>query len=324
MTGRDSQMRLAATMYYLQDETMEGIARRLGVSRSTVSRLIKAARESGLVRIVVRPEHDPQAGVAERIQELFGVHTHVVPVRMGATDLQRLEQVALVTARLLGEWFDDEMILGVAWGTTVAAVARHLGKKPTRGSAVVQLNGAANTHTSGLEYASTIISAFGDAFEAEVHHFPVPAFFDFPETKAAMWRERSVRRVLAVQERADVALFGVGALAGQVPSHVYSAGYLDDADIRALATARVVGDVCTVFLREDGSYRDVEVNQRATGPSPRDLARIARRVCAVAGEAKVVPLIAAMRAGTMTDLVIDEGTARRLVSRFGPGGGGVS
>lgn len=320
MTGRDDAMLLAATMYYLQDETMDGIARRLGVSRSTVSRLIKSARESGLVQITVRTEDGAGEGLSERIRAGFGVRAHVVPVRAGVTDVQRLDQVSIVAARLLADWFDDEMVLGVAWGTTVAAVARRLGRKPTRGSAVVQLNGAANTHTSGLEYASTIVTAFGDAFEADVHHFPVPAFFDFADTRAAMWRERSIRRVLEVQRRADIAIFGVGALGGQLPSHVYAAGYLDEADLLALTQAGVVGDVCTVFLRENGSYRDIEINGRATGPNPRELGRIARRVCVVAGDAKVVPLIAAMRAGTMTDLVIDESTARRLLARSVTGG----
>ena len=32
-----------------------------------------------------------------------------------------------------------------------------------------------------------------EAFDAIPEHFPVPAFFDFAETRALMWRERSVR-----------------------------------------------------------------------------------------------------------------------------------
>jgi DNA-binding transcriptional regulator LsrR (DeoR family) len=300
-------------MYYLQDEQMDAIARRLGTSRSTVSRLLKSARESGMVQISVRPTTDVASGLAEQLRATYGVHAHVVPVRLGARDVERLGQVAKVAARLLMDLFDDEMVLGVAWGTTVSAVARALGRKPTRGGAVVQLNGAANTVTSGVDYASTIITAFGAAFDAEVRHFPVPAFFDFAETREAMWRERSVQRVLAVQRRMDIALFGVGTLGGQVPSHVYSAGYLDSSDLGALHSAGVVGDVCTVFLRDDGSYRDIAINQRATGPTPGELARVPRRLCVVAGEAKLRPLLAAIRAGVVTDLVIDEPTARRLL-----------
>jgi DNA-binding transcriptional regulator LsrR (DeoR family) len=163
-----------------------------------------------------------------------------------------------------------------------------------------------------VDYASTIVTAYGAAFDAEVRHFPVPAFFDFAATREAMWRERSVQRVLAVQRRADIALFGVGALGGQVPSHVYSSGYLDENDLGALYAAGVVGDVCTVFLRQDGSYQDIDINRRATGPTPAELASIPRRLCVVAGEAKLRPLLAAMRAGAMTDLIIDEPTARRL------------
>lgn len=302
-------MRLAATMYYLQDEQMDAIARRLGTSRSTVSRLLKAARDSGVVQISVRSA--ASTGLAVRLSTTYGIRAHVVPVRAGSGEVERLERVAKVAARLLMDLFDDEMVLGVAWGTTVSAVARALGRAPTRGGTVVQLNGAANTVTSGVDYASTIITAFGAAFDAEVRHFPVPAFFDFAGTREAMWRERSVQRVLAVQRRADIALFGVGALGGQVPSHVYSAGYLDEDDLGALYSAGVVGDVCTVFLRADGSYRDIAINQRATGPTPRELARVPRRLCVVAGEAKLRPLLGALRAGVVTRLRQFIGTSGR-------------
>ncbi len=134
-----------------------------------------------------------------------------------------------------------------------------------------------------MHYAGDLIAGFGSAFDAHVHHFPVPAFFDYAETKRAMWRERSVRRVLDVQHRADIALFSVGAVAGGVPSHVYSAGYLDPDDVAVLDAEGVVGDVCTVFLRADGTYRDIALNERATGPAPEELRRVPRRVCAVAG-----------------------------------------
>ncbi|GMA30313.1 sugar-binding transcriptional regulator [Litorihabitans aurantiacus] len=318
MSGRDELMHEAATMYYLQDATMETIGRQLRMSRSGVSRLLKAARERGMVQVQVRA---PGAGgaVARRVEQLFGVRAHVVPVRSPLTDDVRLDHVARYAAQLLQGWFGHGMTLGLAWGTTVAAVSTHLVPTPIRDAVVVQLNGAANTLSSGLAYGTDLVSQFAQSFGAVPEHFPVPAFFDYAATREQMWRERSVRHVLGVQARADLAVFGVGALVAPVPSHVYTSGYLEPEDREALAADGVVGDVCTVFLREDGSWEDVAINDRATGPTPRQLQAIHRRVCVVAGEAKVVPLRAALRAGAATDLVIDEPTANALVRGTMPG-----
>ena len=310
---REEAMLAASSMYYLQDIKMDTIANHLHMSRSSVSRLLRDARDSGLVEITLRPIPTRGPGLAKKIESCFGIATHVVPVADLADETERLEQVAKATARMVTGWFDSDMIMGVAWGTTLAAISRHLGKKPTRGSAVVQLNGAANVRTSGVEYAGNLIANFGDAFDAQVHLFPVPAFFDFAETRNAMWSERSIVRVLEYQRRADIALFSIGAIAGEVPSHVYSAGYLEAGDIQTLDSEGIVGDVCTIFLREDGSYEDLSMNARATGPTPAELRAIPRRICGVAGDNKVVPLLAALRAGVITDLVIDEQTATKLV-----------
>jgi DNA-binding transcriptional regulator LsrR (DeoR family) len=275
--------------------------------------LLKEARATGVVEITLRPTPSRAPGVGSYISSAFGVEVYVVPIADSASVAERLEQVALATARMVTGMFDSDMVLGVAWGTTLAAIAKHLGKKPTRGSSIVQLNGAANNRTSGVEYVGSLISRFGDAFDASVNLFPVPAFFDYAETRRAMWRERSIARVLDVQRRADIALFSIGAVAGEVPSHVYSAGYLEKEDIDILEAEGVVGDVCTVFLRADGTYEDLSLNERATGPTPAELRRMPRRVCAVAGDSKALPLLAALRAGVITHLVIDEQTATRLV-----------
>ena len=224
----------AASMYYVQGETMEVIAHHLGVSRSPVSRRLARARQEGVVRVsLVQPGG---AGSLEgRMAQVFGVRT---------------------------------------------------------------------------------IS------------FPVPAFFDHVATREAMWSERSVKRVLSVVRRASLAVFGVGALDalnGALPSQVYKGGHLTARDQAVLRRQNVVGDVCTVLLRADGSWRDVTLNARATGPTPAQLARIPRRLCVAAGTGKARALLAALRARTATDLVVDDATARAvldLAEARGQKGGG--
>jgi DNA-binding transcriptional regulator LsrR (DeoR family) len=75
----------------------------------------------------------------------------------------------------------------------------------------------------------------------------------------------------------------------------------------------VVGDVATVFYRADGSWNDIALNARATGPDFARFRKVARRVCVVSGSQKLASLRGALAAGLITDLILDEGLAHRLV-----------
>lgn len=304
----------AAHLYYIQNLTMDAIASELTISRSSVSRLIAFARDSGLVEIRLHSPIDQLTQLQHQLHDRFGLTAHIVPTGDAVSEIDRLDRVAMSAARILTDFIDSTMILGVAWGSTIASVSRHLVRKPVRNTQVVQLNGAGNAHTTGLVYASEIIGRFGAAFGATVQQFPVPAFFDDPATKEAFWRERSTARVLTVQRRMDVAVFGIGSPSADVPSHVYAGGYLDRADYDDLASANVVGDIATIFFRADGSHNDIPLNARSSGPGFTVLMRAPRRIAVVSGQAKLAALRGAVATGVITDLVLDEITAGQLAA----------
>ncbi|MBG6106692.1 sugar-binding transcriptional regulator [Frigoribacterium sp. CG_9.8] len=312
--GRTAEAMRAAHLYYIQNLTMDAIASELTISRSSVSRLIAFARDSGLVEIRLHSPIDQLTQLQHQLHDRFGLTAHIVPTGDAVTEIDRLDRVAMSAARILTDFVDSTMIVGVAWGSTIASVSRHLVRKPVRNTQVVQLNGAGNAHTTGLVYASEIIGRFGAAFGATVQQFPVPAFFDDPATKEAFWRERSTARVLAVQRRMDVAVFGIGSPSADVPSHVYAGGYLDRADYDDLARAHVVGDIATIFFRADGSHNDIPLNARSSGPGFTVLMKAPRRIAVVSGQAKLAALRGAVATGVITDLVVDEITAGQLAA----------
>ncbi|WP_373427067.1 sugar-binding transcriptional regulator [Pseudarthrobacter siccitolerans] len=304
-------------MYYLQDLTMDAIARELRTSRSTVSRLLSSARDSGLVQVQIRNPLDTAPELEGLIRRRFGVDVHVVPVVETLNEAETLDRVAMQAARTIGPLVDSNAIIGVAWGSTLSAVSRQLTRKITHDSVIVQLNGAGNMHTTGITYASDIMRRFGSAYGARVEQFPVPAFFDHAATKTAMWNERSVQRILALQAKMSIAIFGVGSVDADYPSHVYAGGYLDENDLKILANSDVVGDVATVFFRSDGSSDGIVLNERSTGPALSELRQVRRRICVVSGVSKINGLKGALAAGLATDLILDEATARRLVGLEG-------
>ena len=101
-------------------------------------------------------------------------------------------------------------------------------------------------------------------------------------------------------------------MSARLPSHVYSGGFLEPIEIASAQNDGVVGDVCTVLIREDGST-DMHLNERASGPTPDTLKKIPKRLCVVSGASKALPLLGALRAGVATDLVLDDGAAHELL-----------
>ena len=333
VTAEDRRVFEAASMYYAQAETMEVIARHLGCSRSTVSRLLARARREGVVRIELsRP--GGTGGLEARFGTEFGVRAHIVPVREGTTEIHRLQQVAAVAASRFGELVSElaqtaagggepedagsgpGLVVGSAWGTTMSEVAAALPARRVPGLTIVQLNGASDPVHEGPS-AGQMLSLMGESLGARTIGFPVPAFFDRAATRRAMWQERSIKRVLSVAAAARLAVFGVGTLetgTGALPSQVYAGGHLTRSDLATARREGVVGDVCTVLLRGDGTWSDIDLNARATGPTPVRLASIPRRLCVVAGTGKAGACFAALRAHVATDLIVDDATARAVLS----------
>jgi len=303
----------AAQLYFMQDLTMDAIAREMHTSRSSISRLLSFARESGLVEITIHSPTDRASRLQKAIRHSYDVAAHIVPVPDHTSDVDRLERVSLSAARMLDGFIDSTMTVGIAWGSTLTAISRHLIPHQLHDVEFVQLNGAGNLETTGIVYASEILRRFAETYSAVSQQFPVPAFFDDPATKVALWKERSTKRVLDIQRRMDVAVFGLGSPFAVVPSHVYIGGYLEKADYESLEREGVVGDVATVFYRADGSWRDIPINARATGPDFDQLRRVPRRIAIVAGVSKLASLRGALAAGLITDLILDEGTARALM-----------
>lgn len=305
-----------ASLYYYQGLTTEKIAMEMGISRPKVSRLLSFARSSGMVEIKIVTNKQTISPLEDSMRETFGLsQVHIVPAPELLGEAVWLERTARFAANYLNSILHPGDTLAIAWGTTISEIADNLIPKRIADARVVQLNGSGNTYSPDNRYAADILHRFADNYEASVTLFPVPTFFDYRETKELMWRERSIRRIIDIQQSADVLLYSIGAVNAGIPSHVYTHGYLEPADVEDLSRQGVVGDLATVFFRSDGTFDDIPLNHRASGPPLTLYQQAKRAICVVSGFAKVDGILAALRARYMTELIIDEPTARLLCKK---------
>lgn len=302
-----------ADLYWVQGLKVEAVGRTLGISRSTVSRMLARARQEQVIEFIVHREEDSAALLSRALQSRYGVRVSVPVIDPHEGSGMRRLIVGSTAAATLAAMVEDDTVVAVSWGETVEAMSSQLRRQPTPGVKIVQLHGSGNVSFLGENYASHILGRFGEAFDARVHLFPVPALFDSFDTKEAMWRESSIRHALRLRASAGVLVSSVGTSIGDRPSRLYESGYLTASDMAELQDQRTVGNVAALFYRADGSTHGISVNQRTTGMPFEQIRRIPTRLFVVADPDKALALAGALRAGLITHLVIDPVTAKRLL-----------
>ena len=232
---------------------------------------------------------------------------------LNSTEDEWLKSVAAYAARHINSLIHSEMVVGLAWGTTIDTISHHLTPKRCVHVDIVQLNGSGNVYGMSNFYIGDIYTRFALNYGGRAHLFPVPAFFDHRESKQAMLRERSVQRIRELASRADLLVYSIGSPDARIPSYVHAGGFLEPNDTAELEREGVVGDIATVFFRFDGSYDNIPLNARASGPELSLFKRAKHALCIVSGLAKAVGVRAALRGGLISELIVDEPTARALL-----------
>lgn len=310
----DERMHLlarVAQMYYEQSATQEAIAASLSLSRPTISRLLREAREEGVVQFVI---NTPFRFAADLEQELLQAFPHLRQVQVLRT--ADMATVTRAAAAFVGRIVKDGDLIGVSWGNTMADMTAHLPNRHLNGVTVVQLNGGVARAGAGTN-AHEIVTGFGRAFGAEMYYLQVPAIVDSPMVREALLLNRETVRVLELGRRANIAVYGIGAPESQ--SVLVQAGYFTPQHLAGLSRKGAVGDICSRYFTEHGVPVDPELEERTIGLALPDLADREYAVAVVPGVRRAAGALGALRGGFLNVLITDEATAREIL-RLNQGG----
>jgi DNA-binding transcriptional regulator LsrR (DeoR family) len=312
MVDRTKLLAQVARMYYEDSATQVEIARQIDTSRSTVSRMLQEARDSGIVEIVV---HDPWRTVPRLENELakrFRIRRARVLRANGAAYEEILRGLGWLAASYLDDILVENTILGISWGKAVYHTVRALRTDRETPITVVQMVGAVGEGDpliDGPDLARVLAGVYG----GEYRYLHAPLIVEDIRSRDVLLQEPRIQRTLALARRADVALVGIGAPEPEVYS-LLRAGYVEEETLSRLRARGVVGDICALHYDASGRLLDVELNQRVVGIDLEALHDVGQVIGVAGGTAKARALLGALRGGHINVLVTDDATARRILA----------
>lgn len=304
----------AVYYYYEKDYTQTEIAQMLNVSRITLGKLLKEAREEGMVKIeIVDFKNVRQLLELEaRLKDRFGL-VDVKVVDAQENDRGEItRKLAVAGAKYLDHILRSNMRVGMAWGRTLEMMVDYLSENRTiTGIEVDTLLGGAGTADSKIQ-PNIIAQRLIQKYSGTGYIINAPYLCQTEELCEAIKKEPHIADVIERAKHADITLVGIGEKP-DVKSGYDSAYRYSDGTLEELLEHNAVGDICANFYDINGEICRSSVCRRVVSIDIRDL-RDSNKVIGIGGGPnKAEAVLGALNGQYLKVLVTDKFTAQRVL-----------
>jgi DNA-binding transcriptional regulator LsrR (DeoR family) len=299
-----------ARMYYIDEMEQRTIADVFGVSRSTVSRLLSAARDRGIVRVSIAA-FDPRDAELERaLIDRFGLRRAIVVRTLSRTIESIRQSVGYYAAPEISCLMRPGRAIGVAGGRTLGCLINAVSvAEPANASIIVQLMGHIDPTASRMdapELSRTLARRLGGAYVG----LNAPIYAADRQSRDVFLAHEQIGSTLRRAETLDLALVGIGSLNESV---FFARGVLTASDGARLHDAGAVGEVCGRFFDAHGRECDTPDRDRVLSIGLDVLRTCGESIGVTNGADRAPAARAAIAGGIVTGLVIDHRCAEAML-----------
>ncbi len=311
-TNKLTQMIRIAKMHYELNYTQLEIARKEGISKATVSRILKSAMDMGIIEVRIKDSVLNDTELEKELVAAYPIKRAVIVPDLVGNDQILLQDVCAAVVNDLPRYIKNDSILGVFYGHTLTVLARQLPRLKRSGVSVIQLAGGFS-RAMYESNALSILSSFSECVSGTAYQIPAPAMVEKPFIVEALKQDSQIARVLDMAEICDTAIFSVGNL--ERPSILYEMGLITHEEYQNMIQRGVIGDCCSHFLNRDGNIFDQDMDARVVGASLSTIKKIPNKLLVVSGKEKKEVIRAALIGGLADSLYIDAPTAREVLKQ---------
>jgi len=300
---------LVAWYYYKAGMTQEEIAKRLGINRARVIRILDHARREGLVSFHINSPYANCLQLEKRLIEGWNLRDAFITPEIDRTLINK--NIGAACAQYIELNLTNEgTLIGIGWGNTVSLMLRYLSLGTREGVSLITLSGGIPAY---LQYAykedTNPLSKFNNRF----HIIPSPLMVTSAETCRSILHEPEIDRVIRMAELANIAVVGIGAVSADAT--FASFGYINAHELEILRKQGAVGDILGQFYGKDGRVLDVQYHDRLIAVRLEKLRKMRHVIGIAGGGHKIEAIKSALRGGYIHSLITDERTALGLLAK---------
>ena len=300
-------IKLVARLYYIDNLSQSEIARMVSSSQAKVCRLLRLAREQGIVQISVAEYTSRDTSLEEALCKTLSLRHAVVIRNLSVHSSALSQQVGYLAAPALAEMIQPGQVVGLTGSRTLSELVRHVDSfcNP-KGLRVVPLMGnlgaEVNEHDA-IELSRKLANSFGGM----LYSLNSPVFMANSQICRDFMEMDQVKTIWKLYHELDVALVGIGHLKSSV---LIYRGALGEKDLAHLLELGAIGETCGRFFDANGQECESDYRDRAVGIPLEELRHVPLVIGATVGEERADAVVAAARSGLITALIIDEAGAR--------------
>ncbi|HVP18098.1 MAG TPA: sugar-binding domain-containing protein [Spirochaetia bacterium] len=298
-------------LYYSEGFKQEAVASRLNVSRLAVTRMLKKARDQGIVQISVNRPLPELVGMALDMEKKCGLRS-VRVVQTGSTFEETTAAMGRAGAELLCGFLRPGCRIGVAWSRTVSSIVPYVRRSLTTG---VRINELAGTYLApNIPYGVSLVLA--EKLHVPLESIPMPVLVKSERVRQIMLREPMIRRAMSNAARVDIALVGLGNISEE--SSVAQSGFITAAHLAELTSKGAAGEILMRYYDRQGRYIHTSFEKRTVSISWEQIRKLPFVVALAFGPSKMEAIQGAMAGGVIHGLVTDRSTAMALLEAGQP------
>jgi DNA-binding transcriptional regulator LsrR (DeoR family) len=303
-------------LYYFEEWTQADIAKKIGVSRPMVSKLLHKARENRVVEIIIHDDTDSPVELEQRFETLFGLKDVLIIPTNNLMDEMVKSTVGKAAAQYVSKHIRQAKKIGISSGSSLYHMVKEYPIENRNHVKIIPLVGGTGTQRTEL-HSNQLAYEFSKKLNGKSESLYAPAVVDSEELKTQLIQTPHIASVLEEGTQVDMAIVGIGT--PLVKSTMKEIGFLHPKDLEDLKSADVVGDICLWLIKEDGQLSNHPFNNKVIGIELEQLKKVENVIGIGHGFHKVEGILAALRGGYLDVLIIDDRTAAELekkISKF--------